>query len=167
MQIKTLSIYSCLIGLLFNPVFCHASSLILKIDSPTKRYKDHNQFVLSVAFHNTGDQSYIVFPAYIRRKYIPLDGQKAQYYPYPSPVIDPWSSAIVLSGREINKITFKGMRDGDGFWRLEPGQYDLSVSLFVANTSAFGTVANKYKDIEIWRGMVESENIRVNYLNKK
>ena len=166
MKLKTLSLYIGVMGLCAIPVICFASSLVLTIDSSTKSYKNHDEFEMSVTFHNTSDKPYVVFPAYVRRIYIPIDGQNAQFTTYPGPVINPWSTAITLNGREMKTIKFSGMRNGDGFWGLEPGRYDLSVSLFIATSSTFATDDEKYKDVDVWRGKVESEKIRIHYLTE-
>ena len=159
-------IYLCIfvVIIFIIPATGFSSSLTLKIDSPTKTYKQNNQFELSVTFYNTSNNPFIVFPAYIKRKYIPLDGQKAIFKPYPGPVVDPWPGAIIIRGRGNNTAMFKGMRNGDGIWNLEPGRYELSVNLFVATTSSFGTTPTLFSDIEIWRGKVESNSISINYL---
>ena len=167
MKSKTLSLYFFSIGLLVNSAFCIAAPLTVKIDSSTKTYHKNIEFELTVTFHNTSDKPFIVFPAYIRRKYIALDGQNAQFNRYPGPVIDPWPTAIILNGGEIKTTKFTGMRNGDGIWSLEPGRYDLSVSLDVATTSTFGTTPDKYKDMDIWRGNAASEMIRINYLTEE
>jgi hypothetical protein len=164
MKLKSLSIFVFTIGLFYQPVFCFASSLTLKIESPTKTYKIPSQFELLITFHNISDKPFIVFPAHVRRKYTPLDGQNVRFNPYPGPAIDPWRTAIVLKPGEIKTTTFKGMRNGDGDWHLEPGRYELCVTLYVATTSSFETQTNKYKGIDIWRGNAASESIKIHYL---
>jgi hypothetical protein len=166
MKLKSLNLFIFSTLLFFQPMLCVASSLILKIDSSTKIYKDHNQFELSVTFYNASDKPIIVFPAYLRRKYTPLGNHNVHFNPYPGPVIDPWRTAIILTPRESKSIRFKGMRNGDGLWSLEPGKYTLSVSLDVATTFSYYSLKKKFKGIDIWRGSVESESIEINYLNE-
>ena len=166
MKLNAISLYLCIVALFSNTAFCYASSLTLTIDSSTKTYANHQQFELAVVFHNTSDKTYIVFPAYLRRTYIPLDGQHAEFKVYPGPVISPWPSAMILNPGEIKTVKYKGMSNGDGFWNLEPGRYELSVSLHIAATSYFGAVPKKYKDITVWRGHVASGKIAITYLGK-
>ncbi len=162
MQLKFLSVWVCTIGFIFQPALCFASTLTLIIESPAKIYENHNQFELSVKFYNISDKSFIVFPAYVRRKYTSLDNQNFRYSPLAAPAIDPWPSAIILASGQSKTITFNGMRDGNGVWHLTSGRYKLSVSLHVASTSSFETWG-KYKGIDVWRGIAESKSIIINY----
>ncbi len=162
MQLKFLSALVCTVGFIFQPTLCFSSTLTLIIESPAKVYEDHNQFELSVKFHNISDKPFIVFPAYVRRKYTSLDSQSFRYLALPAPAINPWPGAIILASGQSKTITFNGMRDGNDRWHLTPGRYKLSVSLHVASTSSFETWG-KYKGIDVWRGIAESKNIIINY----
>lgn len=165
MQLKFLSVLVYTVGFIFQPILCFASTLTLIIESSAKIYENHNQFELSVKFHNISDKPFIVFPVYVRRKYTSLDSQGFHYSPLPAPAIDPWRSAIILASGQSKTITFNGMRDGNGVWRLTPGRYKLSVSLRVASTSSFETWG-KYKGIDVWRGIAESKSIIINMATK-
>ena len=156
------------VGFILQPVFCFASSLVIKIDSPTKSYKKHHQFKLLVTFSNISKQSFIVFPAYIRREYTPLDSQSSQYSPYPGPVIDPWRGAISLKPGQSETVTYDGMRDGDGVWSLMAGRYKLAVRLNVLpNNYDYSTPNKKIVGTNIWLGNIKSESININYLYGK
>jgi len=165
MRSKILIYIVCVVGLVLNPVFCFASSLIIEIDSPTKPYKKHHQFKLLVTFSNISSQSFVVFPSYIRREYKPLDGQRLRYTPYPGPVIDPWFGAILLEPGESETITYEGMRDGDGMWDLMPGRYKLAATLNVLpNNYDYPTPNKQIVGANIWLGNIKSNKININYL---
>jgi len=156
------------VGFILQPVFCFASSLVIKIDSPTKSYKKYHQFKLLVTFSNISKQSFIVFPAYIRREYKPLDGQSLKYTRFPGPVIDPWHGTISLKPDQSKTVTYDGMRDGDGRWQLMPGRYKLAVRLNVLpNNYHYSTPNKKIVGTSIWLGNIKSEAININYLYGK
>lgn len=155
-------------GFILQPVISFASSLVIKIDSPTKFYEKHHQFKLLVTFSNISKQSFIVFPVYIRREYKPLDGQSLQYSPYPGPVIDAWLGAISLKPGQSETVTYDGMRDGDGAWVLMPGRYKLVVRLnILPNNFDYSTPNKKIVGENIWLGNIKSEAININYLYGK
>jgi len=168
MRTKLLIYIVCVAVLAVKPVFCFASSLTIKINSPTKSYQNHHQFKLLVTFSNVSKQSFVVFPAYIRREYSPLDGQSIQYTPYPGPVIDPWFSAILLDPGQSKIVTYNGIRDGDGLWNLMPGRYQLAVTLNVLpNSYDYPTPNKKMAGKNIWHGNITSETINIDYLHEK
>jgi hypothetical protein len=116
------------------------------------------------------DEAFVVFPAYINRKFKPIDGQNFRFNPYPSPVVDPWTTAILINAGERKLIILRGVeKHGVGFWMLEHGNYHLSVTMHVAPTSPFG-VGNregKFKTSTIWRGTAESNSIKIRYSDKE
>ena len=168
MVLKLLICLIFLIGFTSQPLSCLASSLQIKIDSPTKFYTNPNLFKLAVTIYNTGEQPFVVFPAYTRRVYKPLDEQSFQYSPYPGPVIDPWYSAISLELGHSQTLTFNGMQDRDGVWNLTPGRYELSVSLNVLPNSYYSLSPSKnIEGIDIWHGEIESKSIYIKFFEQK
>jgi hypothetical protein len=56
------------------------------------------------------------------------------------------------------------MRDGDGVWNIEPGRYELAVTLNVSDDTAKSADAHVAQfGATIWQGNVESAAILVTY----
>ena len=145
-------------------------SLSLRIDSPTREFNDPDQFVLSIEIQNMSGETCVVFPAYLRRNFLPIEGQGAQFVAYPGPVINPWPTALLLNAGERKTVTLSGVeKQGEGVWKLERGSYNLSVSLHVAPTSTFGVEnpGEEFRNKPVWRGSVESNSITIRYLDQK
>jgi hypothetical protein len=56
------------------------------------------------------------------------------------------------------------MRDGDGLWKIEPGRYELRVSLSVSGDTAKSAEEHvAHFGAAIWQGTLESPAILVTY----
>ena len=149
-----------------QPVYSLEPSIKIRIDSTTKEFKDPAKFVLIVEIYNMTGEGLVIFPAYINRSFKPLDGQDSHFNPYPGPAVDPWLTAILIDAGERKTIKMRGLKKhGVGFWVLEHGNYNLSVTMHVAPTSIFGveTRKGKFRNSIIWRGTAESNSIKIRY----
>jgi len=140
------------------------ANLTIQIQSSTPSYDDPSAFELSVIVHNQGSVPLVVLPQGLRRAYSALGSGSAQYSPYPGPPIAPWKDAFALQPNEIRTLGFAGMRDGDGSWRLEPGRYELRVSLRVSKERAQSAEQHvAHLGAAVWQGTLLSPPIPVTY----
>lgn len=114
---------------------------------------------------NIGGSPVIVLPQSLRRQYLSLGAGAAHYSPYPGPPIRPWKDAFLLRPGQSRTLTFRGMRDGDGVWKVDPGRYELSIRLSVTSGEVEAS-SSQVKDLgaAIWQGDIQSSSIRVTCL---
>ncbi len=140
------------------------ADLVIQVESSTTEYAEPEKFELVVILQNDGDAPFIVLPRWLRRNYAPLGGGTAQYSPYPGPPIKPWKDAFLLRPGQTRRVAFRGMGDGDGVWKLEPGRYELSVDLSVSPDAVEVSRSHvKHLGGAIWQGSIRSPSIRVTY----
>ena len=155
-----------LIGAIFALLLSVPSdaSLTIQVQSSTPIYNDPSAFELFVIIQNHGSFPLVVLPQALRRKYSPVGSGSAEYSLYPGPAMAPWKGAFSLQPGQARTLTFTGMRDGDGSWRIEPGPYELRVRLSVTP----GVIEASRSQVEhlggaIWQGDIQSSSIRVTY----
>ena len=114
---------------------------------------------------NIGGAPVIVLPQSLRRQYLSLGAGAAHYSPYPGPPIRPWKYAFLLRPGQSRTLTFRGMRDGDGVWKVDPGRYELNIRLSVTSGEVEAS-SSQVKDLgaAIWQGDIQSSSIRVTCL---
>jgi hypothetical protein len=155
-----------LIGSMFAlhlPGAAHAN-LAIEVQSSTPAFADPAAFELSVIIQNRGGASIVVLPQALRRVYWAPGSGSATYSPYPGPPVPPWNGAFSLRPGQSRTLTFVGMRDGDGVWKIEPGRYELRVRLSVSSEfakSAESRVA--HFGAIIWQGDIQSSAILITY----
>ena len=144
-----------------TPVF---ACLDVQIESSTREYEEPAEFELSVIFSSNCTAPVIVLPQSLRREYDSVESGVAQYSPFPGPPVKPWKDAFLLRPTKRKELTVRGMRDRDGVWKLEPGQYDVSIRLKVTPETA-KVSASQVENLgaAIWEGEIQSFNIRVIY----
>ncbi|MDH3378810.1 MAG: hypothetical protein OEQ39_17940 [Gammaproteobacteria bacterium] len=156
-----------LIGVTFALPVSAAShaSLTIRVQSSTPNYEDPSTFNFSVIIQNQGRAAFVVLPQALRRVYTAVGSGSAEYSPYPGPPIHPWKGAFALQPDESRVLTFVGMRDGDGVWKIEPGRYELGVTLSVSGDSAKAAEAQVAQfGATVWQGNIESAAIPVTYM---
>jgi hypothetical protein len=140
------------------------AALTIQVECSTSEYEAPGAFELSVILRNNGDAPVVVLPQSLRRTYVSLGDGVARYSPFPGPPIKPWKDAFLLHPGQSRAMTFRGMRDRDGVWNLEPGRYELGVRLTVtpdaveasrSHVEGFGALS--------WQGDAQSSSIRVTY----
>lgn len=145
----------------------HEPGLQLYVNDFRLVYDDPDEFVLDVYFENLGEHSVVVLPSKIHRQYRPLDRTTATYVPYPGPRISPWKEAFTLMPRETRVVHLAGMRDGDGVWALDYGNYQLSLTYFVTEDLAANGAAFQQErgspNAPVWVGELHSRPIAVRY----
>jgi hypothetical protein len=155
-----------LIGAMFAlllPAFSHAS-LTIRVQSSTPIYDDPSAFELSVIVQNRGSSPLVVLPQALRRVYAALGSGSAEYSPYPGPPVPPWKGAFSLQPGQTRTLTFVGMRDGDGSWKIEPGRYELRVRLSVSGDTAKSAEEHvAHFGATIWQGNLQSSATLVTY----
>lgn len=157
---------TALIGFMFAlhvPGFARAD-LAIEIQSPTATFADPATFELSVTIQNRGEASIVVLPQRLRRAYSALGSGSATYSPHPGPPMAPWNGAFALRPGQSRTLTYVGMDDGDGHWRIEPGRYALRVRLGVSSEFAGAAEAHvAHFGAVIWQGDIQSSAIVVTY----
>jgi hypothetical protein len=134
----------------------------VRAHSSTRTYSDPADFHLAVTLENRGESAFVILPVSIRRSYTPRSGGAARYNPLPGPRLPPWKGAFVLLPGQARTLEFRGMADGDGIWRLEPGSYELTVRLDVTPDLARSAAAQIQElGAPVWQGEVGSEPIAV------
>ena len=140
------------------------ANLAIEVHSSTPTFADPAAFELSVIIENRGGAPVVVLPQALRRVYRALGSGSATYSPYPGPPVPPWNGAFSLQPDQSRTLTFVGMRDGDGVWKIEPGRHELRVRLSVPSEFAksaephvahFGAI--------IWQGDIQSPAILITY----
>jgi hypothetical protein len=123
--------------------------------------------VMDVFFENLGGAPIVVLPSLIHRQYQPLGEASATYVPLPGPQISPWEGAFTLKPRETRGVRITGMRDADGVWALEGGNYRMALLYTVgeelAATSPFTNGGLGVQEAAVWVGELESREITVRY----
>ena len=155
-----------LIGAMFALLLPASSqaNLTIRVQSSTPIYDDPSAFELSVIVQNRGSISLVVLPQSLRRGYAAVGSGSAEYTPYPGPPVPPWMGAFSLQPGQTRTLTFVGMRDGDGSWKLEPGRYELRVFLGVAGDTAKSAEEHvAHFGAAIWQGNLHSTAILVTY----
>jgi len=141
-----------------------AESLEIRAESPAPRYSVPERFHFVVTIRNRAKNALVILPGGIRRVYKALDRGSAGYVPFPGPPLSPWRNAFLLFPGESRTMEFQGMRDGDGVWMLDPGEYLLAirmtVSADVANSPDF---RSSWPGIPVWHGECASEPTPVTY----
>jgi hypothetical protein len=140
------------------------AELAIHVESSTQEYAKPAEFELSITLKNHGDAPLIVLPQSLRREYVSLGNGAAHYSPYPGPPIKPWNGAFLLRPGQNRTLVLRGMDDGDGVWRLDPGRYELSVRLSVTPEQSKAS-APELKELgaTIWEGEIQSSKILVTY----
>jgi len=140
------------------------ASLAIRIQSSTPIYDDPSAFELSVIVQNRGSIPLVILPQALRRVYSAVGSGSAEYSPYPGPPVPPWKGAFCLQPGQTRTLTFVGMRDGDGSWKIEPGRYELRVSLSVSGDTAKSAEEHvSHFGAAIWQGNLQSPAIFVTY----
>ena len=140
------------------------AGLSLRVLSSSPAHDDPAKFQLEAVFHNRGDSAVVILPAAMRRSYTASSGGTARYLPYPGPPIAPWQGAFLLRPGERHALEFTGMRDGDGIWNLDPGDYELALRLHV--TPEFAHAAEQHAEelgATVWVGELLSAPIAVRF----
>ncbi len=140
------------------------ADLAIEVQSATPTFARPATFELSVIVQNRGEASIVVLPQGLRREYSALGSGSATYSPYPGPPMAPWNGAFALEPGQARTLTFVGVGDGDGYWRIEPGRYELGVRLSVS--SEFAKAAEPHVahfGATIWQGDIRSSAIVVTY----
>ena len=136
----------------------------IRAESPTPRYSVPERFHLVVTIRNPTKNALGILPGGIRRVYTTLGRGTAGYVPFPGPPLSPWRNAFLLFPGESRTMEFQGMRDGDGVWMLDPGEYHLAVRLTVsADVANFPDFRSSWPGIPVWHGECASEPIPVTY----
>jgi hypothetical protein len=155
-----------LFGAMFTillPVPSHAN-LTIRVQSSTPLYDDPPAFELSVIVENRGGIPLVVLPQALRRVYSAVGSGSAEYTPYPGPPVPPWKGAFSLQPGQTRTLTFVGMRDGDGSWKIEPGRYELRVILSVSGDTAKSAEEHvAHLGAAIWQGNLQSSAILITY----
>ncbi len=155
-----------LIGAIFALLLSAPSdaSLTIQVQSSVPIYDNPFAFELFVIIQNRGSFPLVVLPQALRREYSPVGSGSAEYSPYPGPAMAPWKGAFSLQPGQARTLTFTGMRDGDGSWRIGPGRYELRVRLSVT-PDVVEASRSQLENLEgaIWQGDIQSSNIRVTY----
>jgi hypothetical protein len=140
------------------------AGLVIHLEPSTSEYAEPSEFEFSVILKNHSDAPLVVLPQSLRREYVSLENGAAHYSPYPGPPIKPWNGAFLLRPGLSRTLILRGMDDGDGVWRLDPGRYELSVRLSVTPEQAKAS-APELKEFEaaIWVGEIRSSKIPVTY----
>ena len=109
---------------------------------------------ISVTITNGGATPVVVLPNMVRLR---IDGEHAQYVPYPGPPIDPWEGARELAEGASAAVLFRDASDKRGVWRLPPGDYRVRALYEVPPdlTPPAGLASPN----RVWRGRVESEPV--------
>jgi hypothetical protein len=140
------------------------ADLVIRVETSTRKYSEPAQFDLSVIMTNGGDAPLIVLPQSLRREYLSLESGTAHYSPYPGPPSKPWRDAFVLTPDQSHTWAVRGMGDGDGVWRLEPGRYELSARLSVTTEQAKISAPELTElGATIWEGEIQSAKLIVIY----
>jgi hypothetical protein len=140
------------------------ANLVIHLEPSTSEYAKPSEFEFSAILKNHSDAPLVVLPQSLRREYVSLGNGAAHYSPYPGPPIKPWNGAFLLRPGLSRTLILRGMDDGDGVWRLDPGRYELSVRLSVTPEQAKAS-APELKEFEaaIWVGEIRSSKIPVTY----
>ena len=155
-----------LIGAMFALLLAAPShaNLAIRVQSSTLIYDDPSTFELSVIVQNRGGIPLVVLPQALRRVYSAVGSNSAEYSPYPGPRVPPWEGAFSLQPGQTRTLTFVGMRDGDGSWKIEPGRYELRVILSVSGDTAKSAEEHvAHFGAAIWQGNLQSAVILVTY----
>ncbi|MBW1844191.1 MAG: hypothetical protein JRJ05_07600 [Deltaproteobacteria bacterium] len=140
------------------------ADLVIHLKPSASEYTDPAEFEFSVILKNHGDAPLVVLPQSLRREYVSLGNGTAHYSPYPGPPIKPWNGAFLLRPGLSRTLMLRGMNDGDGVWRLDPGRYELNVRLSVTREQARASAAElKELGAAIWEGEIQSSKILVTY----
>jgi hypothetical protein len=155
-----------LIGAMFAlllPASSRANPTI-HVQSSTPNYDNPSAFEMSVIVRNRGRIPLVILPQALRRMYTAAGSGSAEYTPYPGPPVPPWEGAFSLQPGQTHTLTFVGMRDGDGSWKMEPGSYELRVRLNVSADAARSAEEHvAHFGAAIWQGNLRSSAILVTY----
>ncbi len=83
-----------------------------------------------------------------------IEGDGAEYVPYPGPPIDPWGDTRMLAPGTTATLVFRDASDRRGIWRLPPGTYRVTAVYDVPKDLAPPeSIAGQQPP---WRGRLES-----------
>jgi hypothetical protein len=106
---------------------------------------------IAVRIANTGAALVIVLPKMVRLR---IEGQRAEYVPYPSPPVNPWDGARELAPGASMTVEFPDTSDRRGVWRLPPGTYRVrAIYEIPPDLKSPESIADAAR---IWRDRLES-----------
>jgi hypothetical protein len=163
MRFRRVLPFALVVGFLLGSAPAPAD-LVIHLEPSTSEYAKPAEFEFSAILKNNGDAPLVVLPQSLRREYVPLENGAAHYSPYPGPPIKPWNGAFLLRPGLSRTLMLRGMEDGDGVWRLDPGRYELNMRLNVTTEQSRAS-APELKEFEaaIWVGEIPSSKILVTY----
>jgi hypothetical protein len=140
------------------------ADLAIEVRSSMPVCSEPAAFEMTVVVRNQGDVPLVVLPHGLRRVYDAVGSGAAVYSPYPGPPMAPWRGAFSLEPGGSRTLSFVGMSDGDGIWRIEPGRYALRARLSVTSDAARAAEAHvSHLGAAIWEGDVRSPAIHVTH----
>jgi hypothetical protein len=122
----------------------------LRVQAPATVHANEPRDI-AVTISNPGVTPMVALPSMIR---LHIEGERAEYVPYPGPPIDPWEGVHELAAGASTVVVFRDTSDKRGVWRLPPGDYRIKALYEVPPELAPPlAIANPQR---VWRGRVES-----------